>query len=178
MSVSVPPGYIAGTWNIDPIHSEVAFSVKHLGIAKIKGRFDRFEGQIVTGEDPLESSVTATIEASSVSTRSEQRDAHLLAPDFLHTEEFPDLKFTSTGVRPDGDTFLVDGELTLRGVTRPVTLSLEVNGFGKGYEGKAIAAFSASTEINRTEFGVTGGAAGAMIGETITITLEAEATEA
>lgn len=178
MSVSVPPGYVAGTWNIDPLHSEVAFSVKHLGIAKVRGRFDTFSGQIVTAENPLESTVTATIDASSISTRSEQRDAHLRNDDFLKTDEFPELTFTSTGVRADGDAFLVDGELTLRGVTRPVTLALEVNGFGKGFEGTPIAAFSASTEINRTEFGVTGGAAGAMVSETITITLEAEATQA
>ncbi|MCT2590166.1 YceI family protein [Streptomyces sp. N2-109] len=177
MSVSVPPGYTAGTWNIDPIHSEVSFSVKHLGIAKVRGRFDSFEGQIVTGENPLDSSVTATIQASSVSTRSEQRDAHLRTAEFLHTEEFPEMKFTSTGVRANGDAFLVDGDLSLRGVTRPVTLALEVNGFGKGYQGGAMAGFSASTEISRTEFGITGGPAGSMIGETITITLEAEATQ-
>ncbi|GAB2593079.1 YceI family protein [Streptomyces capparidis] len=171
----VPPGYTAGTWIIDATHSEVAFTVKHLGIAKVRGRFDDFEGRITTAEDPLRSTVTATIRTASVSTGNGQRDAHIRAEDFLHTEAFPEMTFTSAAVRPAQDGFLVDGDLTIRGVTRPVTLALEVNGIGTGFDGKPALGASATTTVSRSDFGVTAGPAGAVIGDAITITLEVEA---
>ncbi|MFG3254186.1 YceI family protein [Streptomyces sp. NPDC048172] len=172
------PGYTTGTWAIDPIHSEVAFSVKHLGIAKVRGRFDDFEGQIVTAENPLDSTVAATIRTASVSTGNEQRDEHVRTPDFLNVEEFAEMTFRSTGVRANGSAgFQVDGELTLRGVSRPVTLDLELNGFGQGMEGKPALGLSASTEISRSDFGVTAGPASAVVGDTIKITLDVEANQ-
>ncbi|WHM38044.1 YceI family protein [Streptomyces sp. BPTC-684] len=171
------PGYAPGTWAIDPIHSEIAFSVRHLGIANVRGRFDEFAGEIVLAENPLESSVNATIKIASVSTAHEQRDAHIRSEEFLHAEEFPEMTFRSTGIRPGGgDGFLADGELTVRGVTQPVTLDLELNGFSKGYEGRAAAGFSATTQISRKAFGVHGGPGGAALGDTIKITLEVEAS--
>ncbi|CAL9522899.1 Protein YceI [Actinosynnema sp. ALI-1.44] len=169
------PGYIAGTWAIDPVHSDVSFVVRHLGISKVRGHFDTFEGQIVTAENPLESSVTAKIETASINTKNEARDAHVRNEDFLDVEKYPELTFTSTGVRANGEGFIVDGELTLRGVTKTVELELELNGFGDGFEGAKVAGFSASTEISRKDFGVTGGAAGAAVGDKITILLEIEA---
>ncbi|MGP3969207.1 YceI family protein [Streptomyces sp. 6N223] len=169
------PGYTAGTWIIDPVHSEISFSVRHLGIAKTRGRFDSFEGEIVTAEDPLKSSVTATIQTASINTGNDMRDDHVRSEDFLHVEEFPTMTFTSTGVRSEGEGLLVDGELTLRGVTKPVTLELELNGFGTGMEGKPAAGFTATTEISRKDFGVTGGAAGAAVSEAVKITIEVEA---
>lgn len=169
------PGYIAGTWAIDPVHSDVSFVVRHLGISKVRGHFDRFEGQIVTAENPLESTVTAKIETASINTKNEARDAHVRNEDFLDVEKYPELTFTSTGVRANGEGFIVDGELTLRGVTKTVELELELNGFGDGFEGAKVAGFSASTEISRKDFGVTGGAAGAAVGDKITILLEIEA---
>jgi polyisoprenoid-binding protein YceI len=170
-------GYVAGTWVIDPVHSQVEFTVRHLGVAKVRGRFDAFEGQIVTAEDPLESSVTATIQTASVSTGNAQRDEHVHGDDFLAVESHPTMSFSSTGVRVDGDDFILDGELTLRGVTKPVSLALEVNGFGTGFEGKPLIGLSASTEINRSEFGVTAGAASVAVGEKVKITLEIEANK-
>ncbi|GAA0211701.1 YceI family protein [Saccharothrix mutabilis subsp. mutabilis] len=169
------PGYIAGTWAIDPVHSDVSFVVRHLGISKVRGHFDTFEGQIVTAENPLESTVTAKIETASINTKNEARDAHVRNEDFLDVEKHPELTFTSTGVRANGEGFIVDGELTLRGVTKTVELELELNGFGDGFEGAKVAGFSASTEISRKDFGVTGGAAGAAVGDKITILLEIEA---
>ncbi|XVV06979.1 YceI family protein [Actinosynnema sp. CA-248983] len=169
------PGYIAGTWAIDPVHSDVSFVVRHLGISKVRGHFDTFEGQIVTADNPLESSVTAKIETASVNTKNEARDAHVRNEDFLDVEKYPELTFTSTGVRANGEGFILDGELTLRGVTKTVELGLELNGFGDGFEGAKVAGFSASTEISRKDFGVTGGAAGAAVGDKITILLEIEA---
>jgi polyisoprenoid-binding protein YceI len=172
------PGYLTGTWAIDPVHSDVSFVVRHLGVSKVRGHFGTFEGTIVTAENPLESTVTAKIDAASIDTRNEQRDAHVRGEDFLDVEKYPELVFTSTGVRAHGEGFLVDGELSFHGVTKPVTLELELNGFGDGMgEGIKVAGFSASTEISRKDFGITGGPAGAVVGDKITILLEIEATK-
>jgi polyisoprenoid-binding protein YceI len=153
------PGYVAGNWIIDPVHSEVAFVVRHLMISKVRGRFTTFEGQIVTAADPLESSVTATIDLTSIETGSAQRDDHLRAADFFDVENHPTMTYHSSGVRRDGDDYVLDGELTLKGVTQPVPLKLEVNGFGPDPFAAdplagARAGFTATGEINRMDFGV------------------------
>ena len=174
------PGYVAGTWTIDPVHSEVSFVVRHMMVSKVRGRFDKFEGTIVTAPDPLQSSVTATVELSSVNTGEPNRDNHIRSADFFEVESHPHLTFRSTGVRPDGDDFLLDGDLTIRGTTKPVTLKLEVNGFGPDAFGGTRAGFSASGEINRNDFGVSfngpipGGGGGVVVSEKVTITLEIE----
>src|ERR1700688_107119 len=120
------PGYVAGTWAIDPVHSEVSFTVRHMMVSKVKGRFNTFEGTIVTAENPLDSSVTATVDLNSIVTGQEQRDAHIRSADFFEVEKYPEMTFVSTGVRAAGSDFLLDGDLTLKGVTKPVTFSLEV----------------------------------------------------
>ncbi|MBY8878922.1 YceI family protein [Actinacidiphila acidipaludis] len=172
-------GYVAGTWTIDAVHSDVSFYVRHLGVSKVRGNFETFEGTIVTGENPLDSKVDAVIKTASVNTKNEMRDNHVRGDDFLDVEKFPEMTFTTTAIRPKtSELFEVDGELTLKGVTKPVTLQLELNGFGTHYEGHAIAGFSAATEISRSEFGVTGGAAGAAVSDKIRIALEIEATQA
>jgi polyisoprenoid-binding protein YceI len=174
----VIPGYLAGTWTIDPVHSDVSFFVRHLGVSKVRGRFDTFEGTIVTAEDPLESTVNAVIKTASVNTNNEARDTHVRSAEFLDVEQFADLTFSSTAVRAEtAAVFQIDGELSLHGVTKTVTLELELNGFGTGFDGNPVAGFSAATEISRTEFGVTGGAAGAAVGDKIRIALEIEATQ-
>ena len=144
------PGYVAGTWTIDPVHSEVSFVVRHMMVSKVRGRFDKFEGTIVTAADPLQSRVDATVDLSSVNTGEPNRDNHIRSADFFEVESHPTMTFHSTGVRPDGDDFLLDGDLTIRGTTRPVTLKLEVNGFGPDAYGGTRAGFSATTEINRS----------------------------
>jgi polyisoprenoid-binding protein YceI len=173
------PSYTAGTWDIDPVHSEVSFSVRHMMVSKVRGRFGSFTGQIVTGEDVTGSSVSATIDATSIDTNNEQRDNHIRSADFFDVANHPTWTFTSTGVRvDDGDLFL-DGELTIKGVTRPVTLTLQAEGFGPDAFGGTRAGFSAATTINRNDFGVDiampldGG--GVVVGEKVTITLEIEA---
>ena len=174
------PGYVAGTWTIDPVHSEVSFVVRHMMVSKVRGRFDKFEGTIVTAPDPLQSSVTATVELSSVNTGEPNRDNHIRSADFFEVESHPHLTFRSTGVRPDGDDFLLDGDLTIRGTTKPVTLKLEVNGFGPDAFGGTRAGFSASGEINRHDFGVSyngpipGGGGGVIVSEKVAITIEIE----
>jgi polyisoprenoid-binding protein YceI len=174
------PGYIAGTWAIDPVHSEVSFVVRHMMVSKVRGRFDKFEGTIVTAEDPLTSSVTASVDVSSINTGQEQRDEHIRSADFFEAEKHPTMTFTSTGVRAGRDGFLLDGDLTIKGVTKPVTFKLEVSGFGPDAYGGTRAGFSATTEINRHDFGVSfngpipGVPGGVAVSDKVTIALEAE----
>jgi polyisoprenoid-binding protein YceI len=171
------PGYTAGTWAIDTAHSEVSFQVRHLGVAKVRGGFDEYEATIVTAENPLDSSVNVVIKTASVSTKHGFRDENIKSDDFLGVEKHPTINFNSTGVRVNGDDFLLDGDLTIREITKQVTLDLEVNGFAQGFDGKPVVGFSASTVINRTDFGVTGGPASAMVGDKIKIFLEIEASK-
>ena len=173
------PGLVAGTWNIDPTHSEVGFVVRHLMVSKVRGNFTSFEGSITIGEDPLQSSVEASIDAASIDTREPQRDNHLRSTDFFDVETHPKITFRSTSVRPDGGDFVVTGDLTIHGVTRSVDLELEHNGVHPDPWGGQRAGFSAATEISRSDFAIDfnvpldGG--GVVIGDKIKITLEVEA---
>jgi polyisoprenoid-binding protein YceI len=173
------PGYLAGTWDIDPVHSDVSFAVRHMMVSKVRGRFATFSGEIVTGEDVTASTVTASIDAASVDTGNAQRDGDLRSARFLDAEKYPLWTFRSTGVRADDDGFAVDGVLTIKDVTRPVTLAIEVNGFGPDAAGGTRAGFSASTTIDRNEFGVDiklpldGG--GVIVSDKVQVTLEIEA---
>ena len=175
------PGYVAGSWTIDPVHSEVSFVVRHMMVSKVRGRFDKFEGTITTAENPLASVVVADVDLGSVNTGNETRDNHIRSEDFFHIEKHPTMTFRSTGIRPDGDEFLLDGDLTLRGVTKPVTFHLEVNGFGPDPYGGTRAGFSATGEINRNDWNVSfngkipGSDSAVVLSDKITINLEVEA---
>ena len=173
------PGYVTGTWTIDPLHSEVGFSVRHMMVSKVRGKFTKFSGELVTGENPLASSVAAEIDLASIDTGAEQRDGHLRSPDFFDTENHPVMSYRSTGIRAKGDGYVVDGELTLKGVTKNVPLTLELNGFGPDPYGGTRAGFTASGEINRQDFGVTWNAAmehgGVVVSDKVNILLEIEA---
>ena len=172
------PGYIAGTWDLDPVHSTIGFIARHLMVSKVRGQFTSFEAQIVTAPNPLDSTATATIDLSSVSTGNEMRDNDLRSTNFFDVETHPKMTFVSTGIRRTATTLLMDGDLTIRGVTKPVTLAVEVNGFGPDPFGGTRAGFSAIAEINRTDFGVSFNApvpGGVMVSERIQIEIEAEA---
>src|SRR5580698_9649198 len=106
MSVEIP-GYVAGTWAIDPVHSEVSFTVRHMMVSKVRGRFDTFDGTIVTGADPLSSSVTATVDLSSINTGQEQRDAHIRSADFFEVEKYPEMTFVSTAIKAAEEGFIL-----------------------------------------------------------------------
>jgi polyisoprenoid-binding protein YceI len=178
-STATIPGYAAGTWTIDPVHSEVGFLVRHMMVSKVRGKFTKFEGEIVTAENPLDSSVTATVDLSSIDTGNPDRDNHLRSADFFEVEKHPTMTYRSTGIRRDGEDFLVDGELTLKGVTKPLTLHVELGGFGPDPYGGTRAGFSAIAEIKRSDFGVDFNAVletgGVVVGDKISLILEIEA---
>jgi polyisoprenoid-binding protein YceI len=174
------PGYVAGTWDIDASHSTVGFSVRHMMVSKVRGYFREFSGELVTAEDPAQSSVTATIQVGSISTGQEQRDGHLKSPDFLDVEKFPTLEYRSTGVKSiDGNEFVLAGDLTIKDVTVPVDLEVELEGVGRSPYGQNIFGFSAVAEIDREAFGITWNVAletgGVMVGKKIKIEIEGEA---
>jgi polyisoprenoid-binding protein YceI len=147
------PGYQAGTWTIDATHSEVSFTVRHMAVSKVRGRLGTVSGEIVTAEDPTASSVTAEVDVTSITTFNEQRDAHIKSGDFFEVESHPAATFRSTGLGFDGD-YSLTGELTLKGVTKPVTLAVEVSGFGPDAYGGTRVGFSAKGTINRRDFGI------------------------
>ena len=173
------PGYLAGTWDIDPVHSDVSFAIRHMMVSKVRGRFATFSGEIVTGDNVIDSSVAATIDPASIDTGNTHRDADLRSASFFDVQSYPLWTFRSTGIRADGENFVVDGELTIKGVTRVVPLTLAVNGIGPDTSGGTRAGFSASTTIDRNDFGVDlqlpldGG--GVVVGDKVQITLEIEA---
>ncbi len=170
---------VPGVWDIDPAHSNVEFVVRHL-LSRVRGRFTAFAGAIEIGEDPTRSSAQVTIEAASVATNLEQRDDHLRGPDFLDVERFPELTYRSFAVREfDGQSLRLDGELTVRDVTRPVSLAVDFLGTALDPWGGTRAAFSARTQLDRDEFGATGNVVletgGVLIGKQVQVELEIQA---
>ena len=179
---TLPAGLTTGVWNIDPSHTAVTFSARHLMVSKVRGRFSGVSGAITIAEDPAASTVEATIDMATISTDDENRDGHLKSNDFLDIENFPTMTFRSTAVRPDGDDYVLVGELTIKGVTKAVELELEFEGVEKDPWGGTRVGFSAEGEINRKDFGMewnvvleTGGL---LVGEKIKITLDVEAVKA
>jgi polyisoprenoid-binding protein YceI len=148
-------------------------------VSKVRGKFTKFEGQIITADDPMQSTATATIDTTSIDTSNQQRDDDVSGENFLDVANHPTMTYRSTGIRRSGDDLIVDGELTIRGITRPVELALEVNGFGPDPFGGTRAGFSATGEINRAEFGIKANMAipggGVMVSEKIQLTIEVEA---
>lgn len=173
------PNYTAGTWAVDTVHSYVGFTIKHMMVSKVRGRFTSFTASFTTGANPLESTVSATINATSIDTHNAMRDDHIRSADFFDASNHPTLAFNSTGIRFEDGEFLLDGELTIRGVTKPITLTLDSPAFGPGPQGGMKSGFSASGEINRNDFGVSyngpipGG--GMALGDKVQITLDIEA---
>ena len=171
---------LAGTYTLDKSHSTVGFVVRHLMVSKVRGSFGDFEGTITVAEEPSQSGVTATIQTATVDTRDEQRDGHLKSPDFFDAAQFPTMTFASTKVVPvRGSDWKVEGDLTIRGVTKPVVLDVEFNGAGGDPYGGKRFGFSASTEIDRDEFGMTFNMAletgGVMVSKNVKIEIEGEA---
>ncbi len=185
MSTVAIPQAKTSIWNIDPAHATAEFKVKHMMIANVKGHFSKVTGLLKHDEtDPTKSSIEASIEAASIETREPQRDAHLKSADFLHVEQFPTLSFKSADIKVVGDGELkVQGDLTIRGVTRKATFAVEgPTPAMKDPWGNTRMAISATTKINRKDFGLTWNAAletgGILVGDEVTITLDVEFVKA
>jgi len=170
------------TWTLDSAHTVVSFAAKHMMITKVRGIFKAVTGTIeFDEEDPTRSSVVATIPAATVDTGTEMRDKHLRSPDFLDAEQFPAMEFRSTAIERAGDGYAITGDLTIRGVTRPVTLQAEFLGIVKNMQGVRHAGFEASTKIKRSDWGLAWNVGletgGWLVSDEITIELEVAADE-
>ena len=171
----------AGTWAVDEHHSTVEFVARHLMVTKVRGRFGDYDASITIAEKPEDSKVDVTIRTASLTTGDTGRDGHVTSADFLDVENHPTITFASTGVRPTGaSTWDVNGDLTVLGVTKPVTLTVEFGGVATDPWGNSKAFFSASTEFDRESFGLTwnqpltGG--GVLVGKKVRVELEIQAT--
>ncbi|HYI63204.1 MAG TPA: YceI family protein [Acidimicrobiales bacterium] len=170
-----------GPYVVDTSHSELTFSVRHMMVSKVRGRFSDVEGTITFAEDPLDSSVEITIAVASIDTGTPDRDAHLTSPDFFDAATFPALTFRSTGVRDlKEDSFTLEGDLTVRDVTRPVSFTATYNGMGRNPWGAPVVGFEGRLELDREEFGLTWNQAletgGVLVGKVATIDIALEAT--
>jgi polyisoprenoid-binding protein YceI len=172
----------AGTYTLDVSHSSIGFVVKHLMVSKTRGSFRDFSGTVVIGEDPTQSSVEVTVNVESIETRDEKRDGHLRSADFFDVEQYPTMTFRSTKVLPKGSEWLVDGDLTVHGVTGPLQLTVAFEGAAATPWGGQAIGFSAKGEVNREDFGLTWNQAletgGVLVGKKATIEIEAEAAPA
>jgi len=171
------------TWKFDPAHTSIEFVAKHMMITNVKGHFKSFDGQIVEqGEDPLTAVVEVTIQAESINTGNEQRDGHLRSPDFFDAASYPTITFKSAKVESrGGDRYAFTGDLTIRGVTRPVELDVTIDGKATSMQGKKIYAFNATTSFNRKDFGLNWNVAletgGWLVGEQVKINIDSEIVE-
>ncbi|MFI0357098.1 YceI family protein [Actinomadura sp. 9N407] len=175
------PGLTAGTWNIDPGHSEITFTIRHL-MTKVRGSFTEFSGAVQIAEDVAASTAVAEITMASLDTRNADRDAHVRTADVLDVENHPTMSFATKGVRAEGGGHFLDGELTIKGVSRPISLEVEFNGVGDDPWGGFRAGFSASTTINRKDWGIEFNVPlkgdKALLGDKVDIQLEIQAVRA
>ncbi|MDQ0376426.1 YceI family protein [Amycolatopsis thermophila] len=184
MTTSTTYPQLTGEYTIDPTHTRIGFVARHAMVTKVRGSFNEFSGTAkINGSDPSQSSVTVAIKANSIDTRNADRDAHLRSNDFLSMDEYPEITFVSTSVRQTGDTsFDVTGDLTIKDVTRSVTIPFEFEGTAQDPFGNTRIGFEGSTTINRKDFGVTWNAAletgGVLVSEKVTLEFEVSAIKA
>jgi polyisoprenoid-binding protein YceI len=183
MTTATTTGTLApvGTWTVDPSHSSVEFQVKHMGIATVKGFFHGFEGTLAIDEDGT-ARAEGTVDVGTVDTREAKRDEHLRSPDFFDAEQFPKLTFVSTGVRAeDDDEYVIDGDLTIHGVTRPVSLRAEVTGTDTDPWGNERVALDVTGKIKRSDYGMTFnqalGSGNMLVGDAVKIAIAVSAVK-
>jgi polyisoprenoid-binding protein YceI len=181
-TTAIPTGLTSGTWALDVSHTEASFTVRHAGTSKVRGSVTVSGGSLVVGDDLEGSSVSVTLDPSTVSTGDANRDGHLKTGDFFDVEKFGEWTFVSTSVHADGSDYVIVGDLTIHGVTKSVELATEFNGTAVDPFGNQRAGFEATTTISRKEFGLTYNAAleagGVLIGDKVTISLDVEAIQA
>lgn len=181
MSTTTVPSTATGTYSIDPTHSRVGFVARHAMVTKVRGSFNQFEGSgYFDAENPSNSRLQLTIQANSIDTRNADRDAHLRGNDFFDMETYPEITFASTAVeQAGGDTYRVTGDLTIKGVTKPVTVDFEYTGTATDPFGNQRIGFEGSTSVNRKDWGVNWNAAleagGVLVSEKVTLEFEVSA---
>lgn len=180
---ALPTNLTAGTWTVDAIHSHFSFIARHAGVSKVRGEFEVIGGAIEVADEFEQSTVTAEADASSITTGNEQRDGHLQSGDFLLAEENPKIVFQSTGISDfDGTEFDLEGTLTMRGVSKPVTFKAEFNGAVEDPNGNMVAGFSAQSKINRKDWGMDFNAVlkggDLLVSDRVTLEIEIEAVKA
>jgi polyisoprenoid-binding protein YceI len=178
---STPVSGMAGTWTVDPSHSSVGFVVRHMMVSKVRGRFTDYDADVVIDEDPARSKVSATVQMASIDTNDKSRDEHLRSGEFFDVENHPTMTFEATGVSGSGSNYELAGELTVRGVTKPVVFDVEFHGVGKNPWGATVAGFSATSTISREQFGLSWNQAletgGFLVGDKVNLELEIEANK-
>lgn len=167
-----------GRWEVDPHHTTVGFSIRHLGVARVRGRFSRFDAEVVIGETLESTSVTATVDLASVDSGNVDRDAHIRADDMLDVARRPTMSFRSTGVRPHGERWILDGELAIGDVVHPFSLEVELGGLGEfPVDGSTRAGFTATGELRRRDFGIAPGFPPPVLGDVVRVELDVELIE-
>lgn len=170
-----------GTWTVDASHSTVGFVVRHLVVAKVRGRFSEFAGSLTIAADPLQSKVEATVQAASIDTNDDGRDGHLRGADFFDVEQFPQWSLVSTGIEAAGGDYVLHTNLTIKGVTQAIDFALEFDGVATDPWGNVKAGFTAEAEVNRKDFGLEWNVAleagGFVVGDKVKLTLEIEAVK-
>ena len=181
-TADLPSTDLVGAWSVDPAHSRLGFSVRHMMVSKVRGQFSEYDANVTIAEDPSQSRVDATVQIASIDTHDANRDGHLRSGEFFDVETHPTMTFTTTGLSGSGSDYQLAGDLTIRSVTKPVVFDLEYQGVGKNPWGATVAGLIATTKISREEFGLTWNQAletgGVLIGDKIDIELDLELTKA
>ena len=164
----------SGRWALDALHVNVGFSIGHLGVSKVRGRFGGVDAELVVGDTLADSAVNATVGMASLDTGNGDRDAHVLTGEFLDPENRPTLSFRSTGIEGDGDKWTLAGDLTIGEITKPVTFDVVFGGTASFYDGSVHAGFGATGQINRQDYGVTFGEGDGMLGDIVEVELDLE----
>jgi polyisoprenoid-binding protein YceI len=177
-SVDLP----AGTWSLDPTHTHIGFTVRHMMVAKVRGSFSEYSAEITVGENPLDSTLSAVVQMASIDTGNGDRDGHLRTNDFFAIDEYPTMTLQSTGIEAKGGDYVLHADLTIKGVTKSVAFDLEFAGTGQDPWGNTKAGFTASATINRKDFGIEWNApletGGVLVGEQVKIEIDAELLKA
>jgi polyisoprenoid-binding protein YceI len=174
--MALPENLTTGTWTLDPSHSEIGFSVRHAGISKVRGQFKEADATLELAENVTDSKVNASIKTASFDSGDANRDGHVRGEDFFDVEKFPEISFVSSAIVAKGDSYELVGDLTIKGVTRPVALDTELNGVAVDPFGNTRAGLSAETTISRKDFGLTWNAVldagGVLVSDKVAINLE------
>lgn len=183
MTAGTDRSTLTGTYTLDPAHTTIGFVARHAMVTKVRGSFDEFEGTIeVDGDNPTASSATVTIQTKSIDTRNADRDAHLKSNDFFSMDEFPEITFASTAIEADGEDFKVTGDLTIKGITKPVTIDVEFTGAATDPFDNQRIGFEGEVDVNRKDWGIEWNAplaaGGVLVGEKVKLTFDVSAIKA